>query len=342
MKLITLVAFVILGVFGVENASAQLCTGKLNVCNLDSSNPPTPDQKYPKYNAPVCLPSPVDPNEQKKLADAKKLLEDACNLAPASVQQDILTVTRIHIVQNPNGLPDDWGYWESKRKRAPTDPTSGSSYIGLLAKGITDQDKLSTQEQNLMKKLVLSMTNNDILKDAVTVTVKPVGSDSQELAVLARMAHEVAHIKYYKQRVDKTSCFFDPANGKSKFMDVSWDQTHLTKWRGEYFTDFGKDATTRHLQVTNIPHLDNTITTTTEVYNVVRDGSFVSLFASVRPDEDFVETYKFFALKNKVTDYVIEFGSGTSMAKAAIIENNKWKGAGVRDKVNCVQGLPHM
>jgi hypothetical protein len=333
MKLITMVAFMFFGFFGIENVSAQSCTGKLKVCNLDSSRLTTPDMQSPNYHKPICL------NQADK--SVTDLLERACDLAPSSVQQDMLTVTQIFIVQDPNGLPDDWGFWESAKKKDADDGMNGRSYIGLLAKGITNPAKLSIDEENLMTKLVFSMTTKNLLNGAVKVTANP---DSQELAVLARMAHELGHIKYYKQRIDKKSCFYDPANGRSKFMDVSWDQGSLkNSWLNRYFTKFGDDAQTKHLQVTKIPQLGPNINSTHEVYSIISDGSFVSLFASVSPDEDFVETYKFFALNNTLSDFSIQFGSGASADKSIIIANKVFKGAAVRDKVvNCVQNLPHM
>lgn len=333
MKLIAVVAFMLfVGVFGVDDASAQPpCTGNLKVCHLDPSRLPTPDKRFPNYHKPVCL-----NNADKTITD---LLENACNLAPSSAQQDILTITQIFIVQNPNGLPDDWGFWESDKKKDADDGMSGRSYIGLLATGITSPDTLSTEEQNLMTKLVFSMTQKNLLNGAVKVTANP---DSQELAVLARMAHEMAHIKYYKQKIYSTPCFFDPANGNSKFMDASWDQRSLGAWRNRYFTNFGEDKETKHLPVINIPHLNPDINSAHEIYNIISDGSFVSLFASVSPDEDFVETYKFFALNKTVRDYSIEFRSGSSADKATIIANKRFKGAGVLDKVNCVQGLKRL
>jgi hypothetical protein len=346
MKLLSVVAFMIFAVLGIGSPRGETCADNLNVkdkvCNLDTSRLPTPDKRSPNYHAPRC-------DKARPLTDGViDSLVNACNLAPISVQQDIFSLTNIFIVQNPNGLPDDWGFWESKDKKDADDGMNNRSYIGLLEAGITAQEKLSIEEQNLTRKLLRPIGLD--IPNAVTVTAVP---DTKELAILARMAHETAHVKYYKQNIIKEPCFSNPTNGQSKFMDASWDQTSLPTgpnggWRKQYFTNFGDDAKTKHLRNTNIPHLNkNDIRSPTDLYKIIKDGSFVSLFASVRPDEDFVETYKFFALKNNVpgglTDYSIQFGGGSPQV---IIVGNDWKssgtggrGASVREKAECIKGL---
>jgi hypothetical protein len=122
-------------------------------------------------------------------------------------------------------------------------------------------------------------------------SVTPV-PDTSDITILAAIAHELGHIKWWQYKVETTACANPPKGSQPFFADHSWGhnrpatplfQPFGQEWPGN--TPAGgvdKDQLKRDLGKTQ--EYQDLAT----IYN----GEWAGVFGTVSPDEDFVEVYK--------------------------------------------------
>jgi hypothetical protein len=127
--------------------------------------------------------------------------------------------------------------------------------------------------------------------------------DGQELALIAALAHEIGHIKWFQDDVDDinktTNTCLDPVtNSYTMFTDITWDK-HVAapKWRyfgketdgNKIYGGIDKEQLRKDLAKNDSTAVNTDLKTT-------YDGSWASIFSTVSPDEDYVETYTMIAV----------------------------------------------
>jgi hypothetical protein len=128
----------------------------------------------------------------------------------------------------------------------------------------------------------------------ITINVNP---DNATMTILAALAHELGHISWWKNSVEHKSCFSEPI---PVFTDISWivhdDRTPKFQYFGKErrydpahpgaggnYPKGGVDKDKIKIDYGS-PQMNNDLT-------VIYSGEWASIFATVTPDEDFVETY---------------------------------------------------
>jgi hypothetical protein len=149
----------------------------------------------------------------------------------------------------------------------------------------------------------------------ITVSAVPDGgSFGPSLVLLAALAHEMGHIDYWKDQVQAQGCQNDPiAPGtNSVFSGITWTTPQPTPpWR-----QFGRATGNVNIDGIAISALIADLQNGTNPYSDLStfyDGRWASIFASVSPDEDYVETY---ALEQVIRAMRKQQPSGTSLTVA--------------------------
>src|SRR5262249_51620771 len=117
--------------------------------------------------------------------------------------------------------------------------------------------------------------------------------------------HELGHIKWWKNDVEKINknsrdCRDDITKQYTQFADITWTQHNAgsPKWR--YFaTEDSNNGNKPYGGVGRKKLYDDIINNPTNVINdlrVIFNGSWPSIFSTVAPDEDYVETYTMIAV----------------------------------------------
>jgi len=193
-----------------------------------------------------------------------------------------------------------WGFYENpKNAKIPTDLSYPGSFIGILEGDLSHT--LKNEEDDLLYPILRNTNNPQSLMEH-TVTdgsgANLDNSNSTKLGVLAVLAHELGHIKWHRDNIPLSLwCFQDSFVNKSWLQDNSLGQAYRKTW-----TDFN-DRAGNHRHNTPHPH-DNNLNQQ-RIRSIYDNGStdgFVSAFAAVSPEEDFVETYKLVVLRS-VTDF---------------------------------------
>jgi hypothetical protein len=254
------------------------------------------------YSAPVA-------NGSVGGAIAQDLGKAYC-VAPDFFKQQLLGLTGIYI--NPTGcaqgnsnncnIPDtlvtenSWGYRER-----PNQSHNAGRYIATSA-GLWNQGNhapsLHGYETRLLN-LLLQWTGPQY------ATAVP---DGPEITVLAALAHEMGHIFWYEINAPMPGQNYNPARFCSgNFFNGYWQNVNTPpRWR-----QFGTRQDRHGRRYVQIKDIDNAITSgnfplagtllatgssSGEIGIYPPSAPWASFFGAITPDEDFVETYKFYVL----------------------------------------------
>jgi hypothetical protein len=132
------------------------------------------------------------------------------------------------------------------------------------------------------------------------------------MTVLAVLAHEMGHILWWEKQIRTQQCLNPPANPSpppanlpAKFTDFSWKTAaatpnfHKFGIQNNGVGGFGGDK-----RKSNVPSKDDVVASIGQPVNALNElaaiysGEYASLFATVSPDEDFIETYKMWILNS--------------------------------------------
>jgi hypothetical protein len=185
-----------------------------------------------------------------------------------------------------------WGY----RENATNQSVLQHTYIALSADlwPVTLKQSppaFSQFEYGILDNLLMIAPPPD--PQPITIVANP---DTSTLTVLAALAHEVGHIYWRKLDVSEIDC-------GGPFSGYSWDhadvprQFHRFGEEQPYANGHGNQPKNRGPDKDNVKQ--DIMSNNGNVYRDLRkiyNGNWASLFATVAPDEDFIETYKLWTL----------------------------------------------
>ena len=144
----------------------------------------------------------------------------------------------------------------------------------------------------------------------------------QNLALVAILAHELGHIEWWKhgvEKLNKTShyCLDPVTNTYTVFADITWaHHNNAPVWRY-----FGKESQgNATIDGADKDKLARDLGTPNEISDLqtIYDGKWASIFSTVSPDEDYVETYTLIQLVTSMQNS----GSGASL-QVTLLPNNQ-------------------
>ena len=249
------------------------------------------------------------------------VIKDAYKLAPANVKSALCQLNRVLVMTdqtytNSSNKSEALGIWESHGRG------DGGVYIAISDQMLSAASSLADEENNVLGRLLLPQSPGPYPSGHSLPTFANAGSAAATpaAAVLAVLVHELGHVLLSDTNADgtggeghkhprpcrnlpKDSCFESAILGKPG-ENRGWDKVvfhrNMRRW-----TDFGtqndniyQNPALRFSNVvsdlTSTPSSD--ANATSDMYSIYNSGSFTSLFATVSPEEDFIETYKYAAL----------------------------------------------
>ena len=253
---------------------------KGRVCSLATGYLSDPSQNVPShYQVAAC-----DPDTPVGNADTE--VQKAFELAPERIQSDICSLHQIFVFDDAKTPGSSWGKWEEPTRYgtqsyADCGP-SGCSFVGI-ASSVFNSSLGSLEDKTLSRFNIDTKTVTH--KHTVPAPGGRPSFPSTRIAVLATLAHEVAHIKFRRDGVRYAPCFY------YHFVNLSWDTP----------PDTVEDARQRNWLAFATPYGSNMAVpkpsnaTAADVEKIYTSG-FATAFASNSPEEDYVETYKLRAI----------------------------------------------
>ena len=247
-------------------------------------------------------------------------LQQAFSIAPDFFQQKLCSLTGIYIDPSPCLNADvggscSWGF---------RDPKTGNEYVGLSASLWANGSPapiLTDAATSEITFLLQSLNQGTVQWGTPPFTTPPYfdsyldtqpGGDpanTSAMTVLATLAHEVGHIRWYEINVPSpggsynfTNNPLNPCmNDTKSFWAGSWNYGGNTilleapRWRN--FGDVSNSNNIDHLKKPYLNEFTNPASGNALAQSLVNLHSkyqpWVSLLSSLTPDEDFVETYVF-------------------------------------------------
>jgi hypothetical protein len=248
-----------------------------NLRMLSNYNPvPGPNKVLPAGTSPVLDPYCTS-------------MTNVYNLAAPSFKAalDSLTNTFIDTDSCTGSSPCSWGFID----QLSTNPT-GNTYIALSASLWTNgAPTYSTYgafaTQLVTDLLIANGLNPSGAASPISVQANP---DSPNLGLLAALAHEMGHLKWWKSSLQTYPCPDPVFPGKTTiFSSIGWTSSPNTpRWRY-----FGVGSGDVNVDQITIQRLLRDLGTGNEINDLIAfyDGTWPSIFSTVSPDEDYVETY---------------------------------------------------
>jgi hypothetical protein len=252
--------------------------------------------------------TPIDPN-----SNYGQSLQNAFNLAPQSFQFRLCSLNGIYVngpvscSASADCMSNSWGYrvWHPDRPN--------ETYIAISA-GLWN---LKCPDGSLY---VYHCFETDLLSAVAGTNPQTfqyssanAGADNFDMTILAALAHEVGHVQWYQAITPSHPGLssYDPNSFcSSSFFSYSWHPAILRPppWR-VFLTrekrDNGLGAPDRHRYPPQDKEIDKAIDRgdlrsaaafLEQLYQ--SNQPWASYFATISPDEDLVETYKFYILTN--------------------------------------------
>jgi hypothetical protein len=265
------------------------------------------------YRPPICDKS--NPVTQRQ----RELLAKAYSRAPDYVKAKLCRLTQLFVTRSYQGLWGSWGFWEG-----PDRPPGKGIYIAISDHELGPASKRSVADaENEIVRELLGFKDGGRHHRPRLASLRPEAAPDPALTVLAALAHELGHALLADANADGT----DPRHPRRKvsgppqsacFEDAvlgSWDaerfHRHMTRW-----VNFGEQNQNRQInpkveynleRLKTAAHNGKVDVANDAISNVYRSGEFVSFFASLRPEEDAVETYKYKVLADTMPNQTIGF-----------------------------------
>jgi len=297
--------------------------------------------------------SPV-PDAAEVPSQYSDLLNGAYNIASATVQAQICKLDYVFVAmdKNANHKWEPMGVWEPKSR------DKGLHFIAIpsdwLDAILQNNESLADEENGLYTRLFKTNVKFSYFSDTGG---KPTPVTAKPTAALAIMAHELGHVvlaatnadgRWYQQNhpygderpwPPPPFALPDTCFDTAAFLTV-WDakifhSNHQRRW--VKFGDQGEPNANKYLdQNIAFATLNSQINsgTTTMMNYLYRAGGLASMFASGTPEEDFVETFKYYALSTATTHPDLTIAGITNAVSRV------QPGAGeLGTKVNCILTL---
>jgi hypothetical protein len=263
------------------------------------------------YHPPTC-------DESIRVTDGERdIIAKAYGRAPEYAKIRLCKLTHLFVTSSSQG---SWSFWEGQDR-----PPGTGVYIGISEWRLESRKSVADGENEITDELVGFDGDNGShgprLPRLHTSARDPV------LMVLSFLAHELGHLLLSDTNADgvdaghprrkvsgppRNDCF------EHTFLGVSWDaetfHQHMRRW-----VEFGEQNQNKRKnpalqfdlkQLNAAIRGDDFDASSQAITNVYRSREFVSFFASISPEEDFVETYKYKvladAMQNQAIDLVLD------------------------------------
>jgi hypothetical protein len=262
------------------------------------------------YQPPACDKSKAVTEKQKDT------LAKTYARAPDYMKAKLCRLTQLFVTRSSQGSWGSWGFWEGSDR-----PPGTGVYIA-----ISDQDLASGQSfvdaENQTVNALLKRSDGRRRYRGRLLSLRSAGTADPQLTVLSTVAHELGHAlladtnadgtdpRHPRRRVSgppRSKCFEDA------FLGASWDASrfhqNMRRW-----VAFGDQYHNRHKNPDAWPNLDKLRASVNRgrldaandaIAKVYRSKEFMSFFASISPEEDFVETYKYKVLADAAQDQAV-------------------------------------
>jgi len=357
MKLNALFPFVLLVAgFSAQAADTSRPTGP-PVSHFQGTCDSDPDGK--KFAARACYTSynpadagygdeyqrPACDNSRSVTQPQRLLLAKTYVRAPDYMKGKLCRLTQIFVTEDTTEGPWGWGYWEG-----PDRPPGKGVYVAISGSELTATSSVAERENETVD--LLLGVRGEKKKEARLTHLKPQVAPDPELAILGGLAHELGHALLADTNGDgvnenhprreisgppQSSCFEDA------IIATSWDADrfhhNMTRWVA--FGDQGHNRPKNRELRFNLNRLreqaergrlDRTNDLLERIY---RSQEFTGPPATIRPEEDFVETYKFKVLNDAAGGQPVEFGFG----RQKISVSDRLKSDVLDRKVECLRAL---
>ncbi len=291
-----------------------------------------------EYKRPACDKSvPVTPPQ-------RQLMARTYVRAPDYMKGKLCRLTQIFVTEDNTEGPWGWGYWEGSDR-----PPGTGVFVAISGSELKKVASVAERENETVD--LLLGVRGEKKKQARLVRLKPESARDPELAILGGLAHELGHALLADTNADgvdehhprreisgppQSPCFEDAIIG------TSWDADrfhhNMTRWVA--FGDQGHNRPKNRELRFNLYRLreraergrfDRVNDLLERIY---RGPEFVTVPAAIRPEEDFVETYKEKVLSDAAGQSV-EFRFG----RQKISVSARLKSDVVDKKVECLRAL---
>lgn len=240
-------------------------------------------------------------------------LQNAFDLAPPFFRDHLCKLNMIYVngpaacADFPTCFSNSWGYRV---------PGSRGEYIAISA-GLWSRPQPYVYHQfesDVLQAVYGWNPSWDPYVSPPTYASANQDADTFEMTILAALAHELGHVRWYHVlKPDHTAGHYEPNDlcrvGDTNFFSESWVTPVATPPIWQFLQTRsgrrGKSPTDLHLYDPQIYQIDALLRTQSisqasddldELYQPA--SPWASYFAAISPDEDFVETYKFLVLTN--------------------------------------------
>jgi hypothetical protein len=327
MKRLLLVMIIsLIGIAIGSYADAQVCDGGLAFGNkrisLMSSFDPHKLEKFDHDN-------PTPDNSGKVDGKYLGLLEKAFCIASPDVQGALNNLDYVFVTNDAN--------WKSHGPVGVWSSNNQEKFIVIPASSL-DFTSLAKKENDLYTTLFNSPFSS----------FSDNGATSPESAALAVLGHELGHVllastnadgKYYKDHPnqkrnapDRPGPYPDPCYDNTAFLANVWDPTRAHSNGQHRWKKFG-DRARKDVYHDKSIDFDSLSGSTTMMTYLYQQGGLASMFAAVGPEEDFVETFKYYALASATPQLDMTI-LGTQHVVSRIVNQPSNELAA---KVNCVK-----
>jgi hypothetical protein len=266
-----------------------------------------------RHNGPAPMKCPNNPVQTShptlgaRLNTIQGIIANAFTAAPQHLKDELCTVDNIFIdatVSSRNAPA--WGMLDRSRTNAQG---ADKKYIGISVALFFPQNPLQPYgrlETSIVKALLEPPppplpSDEQIWLDGLTVQANT-GTDTLVTSTLAVLAHEMGHIIWWNEDIPDTACLVSPATPQGiSFHEIAWKKNAVNP---HGFHGFGQGRNrsiienfTRADMASNFSR-DQLNTLVTEMQSIYDGQKWTGLFAFTDADEDFIETYKYWALTN--------------------------------------------
>jgi hypothetical protein len=292
-----------------------------------------------EYQRPAC------DNSRSVTEPQRQLLAKTYVRAPDYMKGKLCRLTQIFVTEDTTEGPWGWGYWEGSDR-----PPGKGVYVAISGSELTATSSVAERENETVD--LLLGVRGEKKKEARLARLRPQGASDPELAILGGLAHELGHALLADTNADgvdelhprrlvsgppQSSCF------ETAIIGTSWDPDrfhhNMTRWVA--FGDQGHNRPKNRELRFNLNRLreqaergrlDRTNDLLERIY---RSPEFISPAAAIRPEEDFVETYKFKVLNDAAGGQPVEFRFGRQKVSVP----DRLKSDVMDKKVECLRAL---
>ncbi len=284
---------------------------------------------HPCPNYPEANPNPTLP--PGRLASIQDSIVNAVNNAPQHLRDEICTVSNIFIDNDSSAGNKNSSAWGMLDRSRTDDQNRPLKYIGIRNSmfDVPDPPYASLETAILQKLLKPSPNPPPAWLRSISHVATPDYVTTRTMAILA---HEMGHIIWWNESIPAVKC---PAINGTWFQAITW-QTPISLLHGFHSFGLGQvdqsklNDFTEGDMVINLRNGDITgvVSQMKEVYQF---GNWINLFSFVAPDEDFIETYKFWVLTNATAAFKLQSltlyfneADGVTPVTAPIVSNGSF------------------